>query len=305
MNREEERIARARGYHLLSRLLLDGGREVPVAAIGVVTAPGTDPEVLQTEYVAAFDLGVPPYASTFLEDDGLVGGAVTRRTADAIHSHGSGPVSTDVAADHLGVMLAHLASLCRVGVESEAARFANEHLLTWLPCLVASLESLEVPVWSGIVQMALDLVSDHAGSGTSRRRVALPFAAEHPLHDDRSGLKDVATFLARAASCGMFVTEADCAKIGRRLDLPRGFGHRRARIETMLRSAAEYGALPALCDMMTELAEHRSAHLQTLAGGRFDPALVRPWTDKLGTTRSMLETLRHGAVAARASGDPR
>ena len=94
MNREDERIARARGYHLLSRILLEGAREVPPAAMSLVIPEGTDPEVLQTEYVAAFDLGVPPYASTFLEKDGLVGGAVTRNVADAIHAYGKGPVST-------------------------------------------------------------------------------------------------------------------------------------------------------------------------------------------------------------------
>ena len=203
-------------------------------------------------------------------------------------------------------MLAHLGSLCRVGVESEAARFAREYLLSWLPCLVASLEALEVPLWSGVVKMALDLVCDHACEKESARQpIHLPVASGHPLLDDSSGLKDVATFLSRAASCGMFVTDADCAKIGRKLDLPRGFGHRRARIETMLRSAAEYGALPALCDMLEELADHRRAHLETLAGGRFDTSLLRPWTDKLGTTHSMLEMLRHGAEAARTAGDPR
>ena len=306
MSRENERIARARGYHLLSRMLLEGAREVPAAAVSLVVPDGTDLEELQTEYVAAFDLGVPPYASTFLDKDGLVGGAVTRNVADAIHAYGKGPVSTDVGADHLGVMLAHLGNLCRVGVESEAARFAREYLLSWLPALVASLEPLEVPLWSGVVEMALGLVCDHACEQDSGRQpIHLPVATGHPLMDDRSGLKDVATFLSRAASCGMFVTDADCAKIGRKLDLPRGFGHRRARIETMLHSAAEYGALVPLCDMLIELADHRRVHMETLVGGHFDTSLLRPWTDKLGTTQSMLEKLRHGAEAARTAGDPR
>lgn len=303
MNPEDVRIARARGYHLLAHMLLEGAREVPAAVMLLVLPAQTDPEELQTEYVAAFDLGVPPYASTFLEEDGQVGRSVTRAVADAIHSRGKGPISTDVGADHLGVMLGHLASLCRVGLESEASRFARDYLLTWLPCLVASLEALEVPLWSGVVRMALDLVSEHAGEERSGRPpVRLPVATDHPLTDDRSGLKDVATFLARAASCGMFVTEADCARIGRTLDLPRGFGHRRARIETMLRSAAEYGALVDLCDMMAELADHRRSYLEALAGGRFDRGLLHPWTEKLGTTQAMLQTLRHGAVAT--SGAP-
>lgn len=309
-------VARARGYRLLGELLLHGPDRADRRALDALLVEPTDPEILATQFVTAFDLGVPPYASAFLELDGRAGGAVSGAAADAIRSDGFEPMTDAVAPCHIGVLLAHAGALCADGREHRAARFVSVHLLRWMPSFAVALESIAAPAWSGVVSMALQLCLSHAAMTPSLvddAGPALDAPTSHPLDDPGSGLKDVAAWLAVPARCGIFVTDADGARIGGALDLPRGFGSRRLRLENLLRAAADYGAIEALCAALDDLFAERARRLLGLAGDTADgpapsagapcrvPPALRPWIARIETTRSMLRTLADGASGVAAT----
>ncbi len=304
-------IARARGYAVLSELLLGGGVTLDPRAVAAIDPQATDLDELATQYVAAFDLGVPPYASTFLEPDGIVGGSITCAIADAIGTDGQRPATDEVAACHLGVLLGHAARLCGSGRDGDAADFLRRFVLPWLPAYTAAIEQLPAPFWTAVVHLTLDVVVDQCGAESPVHDDATS-APVDPLADPGAGLREVASFLASAARCGLYLTEPECAAIGRALDLPRGFGPRRARLETLLRSAAEYGSFVALCDALDAVATSRTARLGAIARDRGGCIDARDTAARIAAMRRVLATLRSGAqhvttdpsTAAAESGTP-
>ena len=147
------------------------------------------------------------------------------------------PITDEVAACHLGVLLGHLYALTRTGRHDRARAFARDHLAGWITPFASAIAQVDDGLWAAVVAMVADLTLDDAAAAPASEPTA---AGEltHPLQDDRSGLRDIAEYLAKPAQCGLFLTDAECARIGRTLDLPRGFGHRRARIASKLERAA-------------------------------------------------------------------
>jgi TorA maturation chaperone TorD len=297
---QQTAVARARGYHLLAGMLLRGPARVPAEQLAAVFPGAPDHDDLAAEFVAAFDLGVPPYASVFLEADGRAGQTVSRHAVDVIAADGLAPITEDVAACHVGVLLGHAGRLCAAGEVRRAGAFVDAEILSWLPPFVVALETLPVPRWRALIDVALDLVAEHALLAPARPRPD-PGPTPHPLIDPRSGLRDVAAFLGAPSRCGFYLTDAECSQIGRTLDVPRGFGPRRMRIETMLRTAAEYGRLEALCTALDGVAASRATRLLALARRRFDPERLGAWLTRLETTRDMLTVLHDGAAGLEAT----
>lgn len=281
---------RARGYRVLARLLEDGaaGVEPAVAAVFDATAK---PEDLRSEYVAAFDLGVPPFASAFLEADRCVGGQVTANLADRMQTG----ASTGPAACHLGVQLAYVARRLDAGDAAEARAFVREAILAWLPTFAVVLAEQPVPFWRAVVSQALDLAADHAGRTEAPREPLLPAEMPAPLRDS-AGLGDIATWLATPAAVGTFISDADIVAIGRSISLPRGFGSRPERIETLLRSAADYGCVAKATEGVGELLVRRRAALRALGETHVHSGLLWPWLERLERGLKVLGTLGDAAV---------
>ena len=288
----EEMQALARGYALLGRMLL--GHMSTAELADAVALPGLCPaeDDVEASYVTAFDLGVPPYASVFLDPRGHAGGAVTQRVEAAIRGAGLQPTTDEVAADHLGVMLVHLGTLTSLGRREEAADFAARHLLGWLPALLVALDGVDAPFWRSAVELALAIVLDECPMAPR----SVDALVDNPLDDPSSGLREIAAWLATPSRSGLWLGRNDLAAVSRATDLPAGFGTRRDRIETLLRSAAEYDAVPRLCDALDNLVLERTARLQGL--GLPAPVLAC-WTTRLATTRSLLRTLGAKAGSSR------
>lgn len=285
---------RARGYRVLAQLLEDGaaGVDPGIAAVFDATA---SPEDLRSEYVAAFDLGVPPYASAFLEADRCVGGQVTAMLADRMRTG----ASTGPAACHLGVQLEYVAHRLEVGDAGEALAFARGAMLSWLPTFAVVLREQPVPFWRAVVSQALDLVADHAGTSEAVEGPLVPAAVPKPLHDS-AGLADIARWLATPAAVGTFISDADVVALGRSISVPRGFGSRPERIETLLRSAADYDCVSKATEGLGELLERRRTALRSLGETHMHPGLLLPWTERLERGLAVVATL--GEAAQREDG---
>lgn len=283
---------RARGYRVLARLLEDGaaGVEPGVAAVFDASA---DPAQLRSEYVAAFDLGVPPYASAFLEADRCVGGQVTASLADRMHTG----ASTGPAACHLAVQLEYVARQLGAGQGDEARAFVRDVILPWLPAFAVVLREQPVPFWRAVVSQALDLAAEHAGMAEASRHPLVPADVPAPLRD-KAGLADIAIWLATPAAVGTFISDADLVAIGRSISVPRGFGSRPERIQTLLRTAADYGCVPKATERLGALIERRRAALEVLGQTHVHRGLLLPWVERLDRGLEVVATLGEAALHA-------
>ncbi len=288
---------RARGYRVLARLLQEGALGVDAAVAAVFDAT-TDAEALRSEYVAAFDLSVPPYASAFLEANRCVGGPVTAMLADRMQIG----ASTGPAACHLGVQLEYVARRLEVGDAQEAGAFVRDGILVWLPAFAVVMAEQPVPFWRAVVSQALDLAADHAGRTAASLQSLRPAEVAAPLRE-AAGLGDIATWLATPAAVGTFISDADIVTIGRAISLPRGFGSRPERIETLLRSAADYGCVAKATQGVGELLERRRRTLRALGKTHVHPGLLSPWLERLERGLEVVATLGQASRREDEPGD--
>jgi hypothetical protein len=84
--------------------------------------------------------------------------------------------------------------------------------------------------------------------------------------------------------------------IGRRCDMPCGFGPRQGMLERLLRGAAEYGELPRVLDELQRLLRARD---DAYAGLEQEPGLapyVAAWRRRVAGSLRLVERLREAAL---------
>jgi TorA maturation chaperone TorD len=295
--------SRSMGYGLVARLLLRGldaerletVRQLPGLAEAL-------PEALDLDELAAahydlFHTETLPYAAEF-------GGSID----DLMHSYRRGgftPRLDDVRPDHLGVLFAHLSFLAgaradaledgeaeaAARVEGLLARFIDRHVLSWVPCYLATALDRPQSLWTAVLVVSWELVVEHReGLPETEERLELPEPALS-LDDPKTGLKDVAEFLSNPARCGVFVGRGDITQVSRGANAPRGFGGRRLMIENLLRSAAEYEQAGAVFEALRETISSRAASLIVRGGGRLPSRLLCPWLERIDETMKILATM--------------
>jgi len=285
--------------------------DLPELWAGLPALPERDE--LAVEHHTSFHLGVFPYAGVFLSSSAEAG-AWSDRVAAYYARAGFAPRLDDVSADHLGVMLAFLAFVtgaqadaCEDGREDIVARldatvaeFLETCVLSWLPGLAVAVDGLGSRFWANLVIMALGTSAHHrADLRHPHRPVRLPEAGS-PLADPSTGLRGIAEFLLTPALAGVFLTRADIADLGRRHEVPRGFGSRAQMLTNLLRSAVDLGQLPAVLDGLDALLRTRLDALSTLAVALSLHGHIDPWRRRMHATRGIVLEL---ATHAR-KGDP-
>ncbi len=230
------------------------------------------PEGLEA-YAAAhtrlFLVEVSPHESVFLSADGLLGGDVAAAVrADRARAGLGDPVG--VEPDHLGAECAWMAFLS--GAEADARRdgvdpapiltlqreVLDRHLLRWLPQVVEALEGVGVDgfgrLYVDAATLALALArSRFAELGGVREAWSLP-PAKDPLASAETGIYRISEHLCLPVQVGGWWTRSALVAIGRRLDLPAGFGNRVDLVEGLFHAAAQYGRVPELCGALAEVA---------------------------------------------------
>lgn len=228
-------------------------------------ALGSDPDLdaLAAAHHALLSLEVFPFEGVFLDPEGLV----SART------------------DHLGVMLETLAEAS----PDEARILLDEHLLRWLPAFVVAVRAHDAGFFRVVIDLALELVIAHRQSLGEPPVVHVdsPAWLDDPSHD----LRAIARFLTTPAQSGFFLSRRDIAALGRRLDVPVGFGGRARMLEHLWRGAGEYDAVGPLIDELIALVDTRA--YQEL-DDRLAPSIAS-WAVKLSATRAALSRMRESA----------
>ena len=318
----EMALARSNLYSLLSQLYLHGltpdllpfTREIPELAAQIPAA--YVPAEAAAAHQTLFGLNVFPYESIFLDASGMLGGLMTDAVQQTYAGFGYTPDTAAASPDHLGVELGALAFLC--GAEADAQqdglaqtaqqmqekqrRFLAQHLLRWLlPCAVTICRQKQ-PFFQMLTTLAVDLVASHYAELTTAKPAATTQPSSHTpsppsnlpappaiLDDEKTGLKDIATYLTTPRDSGLFLSRDDVGTLGRQQRLPRGFGGRVQMLVNVMRSAAQYDGLPTLLAALQAINHEASRTYATY----YDtlPALIpfiEPWQARAATTADVL-----------------
>lgn len=313
--------ARSNSYRVFSQLFDAGVTNalLPyVAAIPEFSASAAelaDADLAAALHQQLFGFNVFAYESLFLSPEAVLSGPAAERVAQFCQQAGFA-AGRDEAADHIAHELALLAFLCgaeadawRDGQAGEAARlqavqreFLDSHLLRWLPGLVLAIQQQGEPFYSALASLVAELALDHrAGLLDDLLNPSASFvlsAAPDLLASQRDGLREVAEFLLTTVHSGIYLSRDDIGRLGRPLSLPTGFGSRRIMLTNLLRSAAEFDAVPALlADLQTLLARWQAGYA---ALDESPAAAVRAigvvWSARLAKTASLLNRLSAAAA---------
>lgn len=295
--------ARCAAYRLFSRLF---AREVtpdllPMLAdlpeLGDALADPFDADEAAADHQRLFGLQVPPWAGVFLDPEGRIGGDAAALMRDIYARSGYELDERSEEADHLSHALALLAEL---GDDPLAAETLDRGVLPWLPWLVEAVERLGGPFHRALAELTLELTLDHRASLPEPPPPASPPALEaDPLADEGAGLRRIAEFLVTPARSGLYLARQDVRRLAAADGLPTGFGGRADTLDTLLRTAAEYGALArTVAGLLELLAAGRAACAaleRTGVSGTEGPVALR--RARLEQTERTLRRLGEAAAA--------
>ncbi len=314
-------LARHHAYTLFSRLFLEGVTAElrpflsPIPELVVALPDLFDADESAATHYHLFQLNLFPYESIFLATDGLLGGPITNKVQQQYEQSGFTVDASATSPDHIGQELAFLAYLCgaeanawedglgetpalstvevAVSIQNRQHTFLQHHLLRWLTPFVLAVQAQEVAFYSGLAELMLTFVADHAENANlpvhPHVLPDLPFL----LDNDKTSLKDIAHYLITPAYSGFFLSRDQISHIARQHQLPRGFGSRTQMLTNLMKTAVQYDVLPALLQTIQQhTIDQETAFCQTGTAHPHLTAFITPWQTRLKTTRNMLQAMQ-------------
>jgi hypothetical protein len=265
--------------------------ETIASALGI---PAPDPE----EWTRLFVLELPPYASIYLDAEGMIGGEARERVAGFWRALALAPPAEP---DHLASLLGLYTALAEAERdEPDPARralwreartaFLWEHLASWLPLYLDALEALAgngYAAWAGLLQDALAgeaaRLSPPAGLPAQLR------AAPALIVGGETGIDELVGVLLVPVRTGLVLAPADLRRAAHELELGSRLGERRTVLRTLLAQepARTLGWLAAE-------AQRRAVRP---APFWFEREISRFWTERAEAAAALLSAL--GEEAAR------
>ena len=296
--RDPRSAARAAAYDLFSRLYLRGitAELLPVVhdlpELGVALPEPFDPDAAAAEHHRLYGLQVPPWAGVFLDPEGRIGGDAAGVVRALYGRAGLELADQSEEADHLGHTLALLGQLeARPALAREVI---DQALLPWLPWLVEVVERHGHAFHRALAGLTLELVLDHRaalGGGGGPHPPSPPVV--DPLDDAKSGLREIALFLVTPARGGLYLARDDVRRLATEQRLPTGFGGRADSLETLLRTAGEYGGLAEVVERLRGLVQGGRAACSALercgVEGTSGPVALR--RERLDTAAAVLSRM--------------
>ncbi len=316
--------ARSRAYTLLGQLFLKGLTPElrctmeALSLFGPFPIESSDDETWAAAYQTTFGLNVLPFASVFLEPDGQLGGWVSNQVIHAYRTNGFDGVQSEP--DHIGLELSFLAHLtmketlalemghkdAAAHIHHEQRHFLDGHLLGWLPALVNSIRQENIDFFATVADVALDLVVDHRTDLGPSKGITFtpPLLSQDLLANPKTGLREVAHYLAHHARSGVYLSRQTIQQLGRVHRLPGGFGNRALMLTNVLRAAVRYQAIPAFMAQLQALIDFWQTTYEALSKQQI-PGMASPvahWQSRLATTRQYLDQLELASLTASDEG---
>ena len=294
-----------------------------VAALARLLDLGEPPAL--TEYTDVFVFQLPPYASVYLGNEGMLGGEARDRVAGFLAALGHVPPPEP---DHLTTLLATYAELSahddatarvEVGddeveesvdeadarrVDEEYARrrasfraarkaFLWEHLLSWLPAYLDKLAEVAPPFYRAWAKLLLDALFEEAANVGRQRALPLHLREAAPLEDPRAAAsaEEFLQGLLAPARSGLVLTRADLARAARALGLGLRAGERKFALKSLFAQDAA-GALSWLAEEAVRWTKRHARDRDALG------ELAAWWSSRARETAKLLRELRVDAGGA-------
>ena len=297
-----EKLARGRSYsyQLFGGLFLAGVTAAHLPWIEAVDSlAALLPRPFDRHEAAAahhdlFAFHLHPYASLFLDDSGLSGGAAAEQTAAVYRAAHFPHSASDTAPDHLGQALLFLAFLTAKEAEGEATQaaqqqFLRENLLPWLFPVLTAVQLHAYPFYAELARLTLALVMSHYDEDAGSTIIPLPVAA-NPIDGRQADLRAMVRYLTTPFLSGVYCGRHDIARLARTLNLPRGFGSRETMLLNLFRSGGQYEtAVPLLAQLAQFVASWQTAYAKTAAAFPQAIPFLQPWQSRAGQTQTLLQ----------------
>jgi putative dimethyl sulfoxide reductase chaperone len=254
---------------------------------------------MAAEHYQALCHELMPAASVFLEPGGMMGGSVSNSAWTFMAEYGYEPDTSSILADHLSSSLQFIRFLIEKGQFEQSGIYLNQEVLSWLPPFLDRLKTFQYPLMAQLSLAVEDLVEavQRVSGGRANTLASAPttFRTLHQtsfnIEEEGTSLAAIGEFLATHAESGLYILKSRLASEARLHPLPNGFGLRARTIEGMLRSAAQYDGLDAVCDFFdAEILAHRTTWEVWSSKGASHWA--KAWTSKLAATSAVVSRLR-------------
>ena len=315
MNPEQLARGRSYSYQLFGGLFLEGvtADRLPwIAAVESLTAVlphPFDPHEAAAVHYDLFSFQLHPYASLFLDADGLSGGPAADQISAAYRTADFN-AAADAAPDHLGqtlLFLAHLAELeadswqrgdAAVAQQQQTAQgqFLRRHLLPWLFPVVTAVRQQQNPFYGELAQLTLELIMSHVDAAPEgapegapdNGRIPLPLAPP-PFNSEEAGLREMVRYLTTPFLSGVYCGRHDIGRIARALNLPRGFGGRETMLLNLFRSGGQYETAAPLLEQLVQFAANwQTAYAEMAVAYPQAAAYIQPWQNRAAQTAALL-----------------
>jgi hypothetical protein len=202
------------------------GHEAVAQALGLPGLPSA------TEHGALFVLELPPYASIYLGEEGMIGGEARDRVAGFWRALAAAPPPEP---DHLAVLLALYAGVAEGRAPGEARRaLLWEHLLSWLPPYLEQARRLASSAYRGWADLLGEALVAEARAFPGSL-LPLHLRAAPGLADPREeGLDPFLAALLAPVRSGVILARADLVRAARALGLGLRAGERRFALRALL-----------------------------------------------------------------------
>lgn len=209
---------------------------------GLATTLGLGPVSDASEYTELFVFQLYPYASVYLDSEGMLGGEARDRVAGFWRALDQTPPAEP---DHLSVMLAMYArlveleegegdSLRRASWRGARKAFLWEHLLSWLPVYLSKLHDIAPPFYGRWGEVLAKSLLEEAKTVGSQETLPLHLSEALGIIDPRNGeVRDFLQSLLTPVRSGMILTRADLLKAARELGLGCRLGERKFILESL------------------------------------------------------------------------
>ncbi|MBC8422755.1 hypothetical protein H8E07_01410 [bacterium] len=164
-------------------------------------------------------------------------------------------------------------------------------LRTWAPPFCCALRDLGSPVADAVADSLASLLSGPAEEAGELVRLR---GRSPDLGDPSVGVNELVDWLCTPVRCGMFLSSPVLERLGRELNVPRGFGSRRRLLTNLLRAGAQYGRADRVVDGLRGVVER---HRGVLGGAVWRTGVLRaasePWCERLAETSVRLAEAEH------------
>jgi TorA maturation chaperone TorD len=181
-----------------------------------------------------FVLQLPPFASIYLGDDAMLGGAVRERIVDFWNVVGATPPED---ADHLAALLGLYAALSEEGTPAAHARHSllYEHVLSWVPMYLTKLREIASPAYRAWAGLLHETLMHEAGALPAFERLPLHLREASALADPRTAPSDAFTReVLVPARTGMLIVRDDLARAAHGTGLGLRAGERRFALDALV-----------------------------------------------------------------------